>query len=101
MIAAAGATAGATLMPTVMNAQIIAAKADRTCVRAYCVMLISFSMFRTIPGMRTALHGLCQNQFIYKKQYIIVYIRVSHCWNKFIYWEIIPIFGSDGVPIAA
>ena len=66
MIEAAGATAGATLMPIVMNAQITAAKADRTCVCAYCVMLISFSMSRTIPAMRTTLHDLCQNKFIYK-----------------------------------
>jgi hypothetical protein len=64
MRAAAGATAGATLMPMVMKAQITAAKADKICVRAYCVMLISFSMFRTIPAMQTTLHGPCQNQFI-------------------------------------
>jgi hypothetical protein len=62
--AAAGATAGATLMPMVMKAQITAAKADKICVRAYCVMLISFSMFRTIPAMQTTLHSPCQNQFI-------------------------------------
>lgn len=42
-----GATAGATLIPIVMNAQTIAAKADKICVRAYCVMIISF--FRTGP----------------------------------------------------
>jgi len=34
MIAAAGATAGATLMPMVMKAQMMAAKADKMCVRA-------------------------------------------------------------------
>lgn len=69
MIAAAGATAGATLMPMVMNAQITAAKADRICVRAYCVMLISFCMSRTIPAMRTTLHGLCQNEYIFENQH--------------------------------
>jgi hypothetical protein len=35
MMAAAGATAGATLMPMVMKAQIMAAKADKIWVRAY------------------------------------------------------------------
>jgi hypothetical protein len=63
MIAAAGATAGATLMPIVMNAQITAAKADRICVRAYCVMLISFCTTRTIPAMQTTLHSMCQNEY--------------------------------------
>ncbi len=42
MMDAAGAMAGATLVPMVMNAQITAAKTDRICVRAYCAMLISF-----------------------------------------------------------
>jgi hypothetical protein len=60
MIAAAGATAGATLVPMVMNAQISAAKTDKICVRAYGVMLISFCLFRKIPTMPTTLHGLCQ-----------------------------------------
>jgi hypothetical protein len=63
MIPAAGATAGATLIPMVMKAQITAANADRICVRAYCVMLISFYLFRTIPAMQTTLHGLCQIKF--------------------------------------
>jgi hypothetical protein len=42
MIATSGATAGATLTPMVMKAQIMAAKADRIWVRAYWVMLIPF-----------------------------------------------------------
>ncbi len=60
MIAAAGATAGATLVPMAMNAQITAAKTDRICVRAYCDMLISLCASRKIPDMRNALHSLCQ-----------------------------------------
>ena len=74
MTAAAGATAGATLMPMVMNAQMTAAKADKTCVRAYCVMLILFSMSRTIPAMRTTLHGLCQNEYIFLNQYFMSFL---------------------------
>jgi hypothetical protein len=42
VIAATGATAGATLIPMAMKAQIMAAKADRIWVRAYWVMLIPF-----------------------------------------------------------
>lgn len=42
MIASSGATAGATLTPMEMKAQIMAAKADRIWVRAYWVMLIPF-----------------------------------------------------------
>lgn len=61
MIAASGATAGATLMPMVMKAQIMAAKADRFCVRAYWDILNSFSGYRTTPAMRGSLHGPCQN----------------------------------------
>jgi hypothetical protein len=34
-------------------------------VRAYCVMLISFCMSRTIPAMQTTLHGLCQIEYIH------------------------------------
>jgi len=52
MIAASGATAGATLMPMVMKAQIMAAKADRIWVRAYWDILNSFSGYRTTPAMR-------------------------------------------------
>ena len=37
-----GATAGATLIPMVMKAQITAAKADTICVFTYCVMMNSF-----------------------------------------------------------
>lgn len=61
MIAASGATAGVMLIPIVMKAQIMAAKADRIWVRAYWVMLNSFSGYRTTPAMRGTLHGPCQN----------------------------------------
>ena len=62
MIAASGTTAGATLMPMVMKAQIMAAKVDKICVRACWVMLNSFSGHRTTPAMRGTMHGPCQNE---------------------------------------
>jgi hypothetical protein len=68
MMAAAGATVGATLVPMVMKAQITAAQNDRICVRAYCVMLITFEMPRIIPAMQTTLHSMCQNEYKTKYQ---------------------------------
>jgi hypothetical protein len=68
MMAAAGATAGATLVPMVMKAQITAAQNDRICVRVYCVMLITFEMPRIIPAMQTTLHSMCQNEYKTKYQ---------------------------------
>jgi hypothetical protein len=34
-------------------------------VRAYCVMLISFCTTRSIPGMQTTLHSMCQNEYTF------------------------------------
>lgn len=45
-----GATAGATLIPMVMNAQITAAKADTTFVFAYCAIMFSFFDFPDHSG---------------------------------------------------
>ena len=101
MMAAAGTTAGATLVPMVMNAQITAAKTDRICVRAYCVMLITFEMPRIIPAIQTTLHSMCQNEYKYKYQYFSSISENSLYRNNCIYWEIMPIFGSDEMPIAA
>jgi hypothetical protein len=63
---ATGATAGATLMPTVMKAQTIAAKTDAIWLRDERVISISFVIRRTIPAMPELLHGMCQ----FLKQYI-------------------------------
>ena len=78
MIAASGATAGATLMPMVMKAQIIAAKVDKICVRACWVMLNSFSGHRTTPAMRGTLHGPCQNG----RNPLIPYVMIFLAANK-------------------
>jgi hypothetical protein len=57
---ATGATAGATLMPTVMKAQITAAKTEAIWLREERVISISFVSYRTIPAMSELLHGVCQ-----------------------------------------
>ena len=77
MIAASGTTAGATLMPMVMKAQIMAAKVDKICVRAYWVMLNSFSGYRTTPAMRGTLHGPCQNGRNPQILYVMVFLAAN------------------------
>jgi hypothetical protein len=49
-------------------AKLTAAQNDRICVRAYCVMLITFEMPRIIPAMQTTLHSMCQNEYKTKYQ---------------------------------
>ena len=65
---ATGATAGATLMPMVMNAQTTAAKTEATWVREVRVILNSFVIRRTIPAMPELLHGVCQFHNYHKNQ---------------------------------
>ena len=77
MIATSGATAGATLTPMVMKAQIMAAKADRIWVRAYWAMLNSFSGYRTTPAMRGTLHGPCQNGRNPQIPYVMVFLAAN------------------------
>lgn len=47
-------------MPTVMKAQITAAKTDAIWLREERVISISFVICRTIPAMPELLHGVCQ-----------------------------------------
>jgi len=91
MIAAAGAAAGATLMPMVMKAQIMAAKADKIWVRAYWVIWNSFSCSRIIPAMWATEHTSCQNGCNPKIPCVIVFLAANKHWNFFTYWEIVPI----------
>jgi hypothetical protein len=101
MIAASGATAGATLMPIVMKAQIIAAKVDKIWVRAYWVMLNSFSGHRTTPAMRGTLHGPCQNERNPQIPYVLVFLAANKHWNIFTCWEITLIIGMSRYPLPA
>ena len=101
MIAASGATAGATLMPMVMKAQIMAAKVDKICVRACWVMLNSFSGHRTTPAMRGTLHGPCQNGCNPWIPYVLVFLAANKHWNIFTYWEITLIIGMGRYPLPA
>ena len=101
MIAASGATAGATLMPMVMKAQIIAAKVDKIWVRAYWVMLNSFSGHRTTPAMRGTLHGPCQNERNPQIPYVLVFLAANKHWNIFTCWEITLIIGMSRYPLPA
>jgi hypothetical protein len=55
-------------MPTVMKAQITAAKTDAIWLREERVISISFVIRRTIPAMPELLHGVCQFHNCYKKQ---------------------------------
>ena len=101
MIAASGATAGATLMPIVMKAQIIDAKVDKIWVRAYWVMLNSFSGHRTTPAMRGTLHGPCQNERNPQIPYVLVFLAANKHWNIFTCWEITLIIGMSRYPLPA
>ena len=47
-------------MPTVMKAQITAAKTDAIWLREERVISISFVICRTIPAMPELMHGVCQ-----------------------------------------
>lgn len=55
-------------MPTVMKAQITAAKTDAIWLREERVISISFVIRRTIPAMPELLHGVCQFHNYYIKQ---------------------------------
>ena len=101
MIAASGTTAGATLMPMVMKAQIIAAKVDKICVRAYWDILNSFSGYRTTPAMRGTLHGPCQNERNPQIPYVLVFLAANKHWNIFTCWEITLIIGMSRYPLPA
>ena len=48
------------LMPTVINAQTIAAKTEAIWLREVRVISNSFVIRRTIPAMPGLLHGACQ-----------------------------------------
>ncbi len=101
MIAASGVTAGATLMPMVMKAQIIAAKVDKIWVRAHWVMLNSFSGHRTTPAMRGTLHGPCQNERNPQIPYVLVFLAANKHWNIFTCWEITLIIGMSRYSLPA
>jgi hypothetical protein len=55
-------------MPTVMKAQITAAKTDAIWLREERVISISFVIRRAIPAMPELLHGVCQFHKYYKNQ---------------------------------